>query len=161
MLTNSHSVVQRQLWLMQNGNLSKSAAYDQARKEFYAHRHQEDIERRVSREEALATGAYFGLSPQEIGMQLEDKEYERWKASAARLAEKRRQLSAGGGGEVPQMEAEGEERVARLGEPVEEEQTEGGMDRQVLEALRDGKAGQDVPMTRRGQEALGGAAVHP
>jgi len=144
---------------MHNRDMNKSAAYDQARKEFYAYRHQEDIERRIAREEALATGAFFGPSPQEIGMQLEDKEYERWKASAARLAEKQRQLSAGGGGEVPQMEMEGEERVASLGEPPEEAGS--GMDGQVMEALRDAKVSQDVPRTKRGQEALGGAAVHP
>jgi small subunit ribosomal protein S23 len=62
--------------------MTSAKAYDQARKEFYAIRHQEDVERRVAKEEALATGAYFGKSMLEIGMELEDKTYESWKAWA-------------------------------------------------------------------------------
>jgi small subunit ribosomal protein S23 len=76
-------VVQRQLWLKENvPGMSLTKAYDQARKEFYNIRHQEEVERRVAREEALSTGAYFGKSALEIGMQLEDKEYEAWKVWA-------------------------------------------------------------------------------
>lgn len=63
-------------------DMSKSMAYDQARQEFYDERLQEDIERRVAKEEAMATGAYFGKTMLQIGMELEDKEYERWKAWA-------------------------------------------------------------------------------
>jgi small subunit ribosomal protein S23 len=59
--------------------MTSAKAYDQARKEFYAIRHEEDVERRVAKEEALSTGAYFGKSMLEIGMGLEDKEYESWK----------------------------------------------------------------------------------
>ncbi|PYH95186.1 37S ribosomal protein Rsm25 [Aspergillus ellipticus CBS 707.79] len=74
------SVVQRQLWLLNNvPDMTKSNAYDIARREFYRLRLQEDIERRVAAEEAEATGAVFGLSRHEIGMELENKEYERWK----------------------------------------------------------------------------------
>jgi small subunit ribosomal protein S23 len=74
------SVIQRQLWLLQNTpSMTSAKAYDQARQEFYAIRHQEDVERRVAKEEALATGAYFGKSMLEIGMELEDKTYESWK----------------------------------------------------------------------------------
>lgn len=62
--------------------MTSSKAYDQARQEFYAIRHQEDVERRVAKEEALATGAYFGKSMLEIGMELEDKTYEGWKTWA-------------------------------------------------------------------------------
>lgn len=77
------SVVQRQLWLMNNiPNMSKDQAYDKARKEFYALRHQEEIEKKVQREEALWTGAQFGKNMLEIGMQIEDKEFERWKSHA-------------------------------------------------------------------------------
>lgn len=77
------SVIQRQLWLLQNiPHMTSSRAYDQARQEFYAIRHQEDVERRVAKEEALSTGAYFGKSVLEIGMELEDKIYEDWKAWA-------------------------------------------------------------------------------
>lgn len=80
---NSCSVIQRQLWLLKNvPDMTSSKAYDQARQEFYAIRHQEDVERRVAKEEALATGAYFGKSMLEVGMELEDKTYEGWKAWA-------------------------------------------------------------------------------
>jgi len=60
-------------------NMTKARAYDQARREFYEERLKEDVERRVAKEEAMATGAYFGKSMLQIGMELEDKEYERWK----------------------------------------------------------------------------------
>lgn len=80
---NGESVVQRQMWLMKNvPDMSKAMAYDQARQEFYDERLQEDVERRVAKEEAAATGAYFGKSMLQTGMELEDKEYERWKAWA-------------------------------------------------------------------------------
>lgn len=77
------SVVQRQLWLRENTpGMTPNEAYDKARKEFYDLRLQEEVERRVAKEEATATGAYFGPSVLDIGMQLEDKEYENWKAWA-------------------------------------------------------------------------------
>lgn len=59
--------------------MTKSAAYDIARREFYNLRLQEDVERGVAREEALACGAHFGPSAIEIGMKLENAAYERWK----------------------------------------------------------------------------------
>ena len=80
-------MVQRQLWLIHNGGLSTSEAYDMARKEFYDLRHQEEVERRVAKEEALWTGAYFGKGPLEIGMELEDKTYEQWKVWATKEVE--------------------------------------------------------------------------
>ncbi|KAH0565846.1 hypothetical protein GP486_000769 [Trichoglossum hirsutum] len=74
------SVVQRQLWLTENvSDISPAEAYDQARHEFYALRYQEDVERRVAKEEALATGAHFGKTHLEVGMELEDKMWETWK----------------------------------------------------------------------------------
>ncbi|KAI9367916.1 mitochondrial ribosomal protein S25 [Aspergillus egyptiacus] len=77
------SVVQRQLWLLNNiPNISKIAAYDIARREFYRLRLQEDIERRVAAEEAEATGATFGPTQLEIGMELENQTFENWKAWA-------------------------------------------------------------------------------
>ncbi|KAI9674369.1 MAG: mitochondrial ribosomal small subunit component [Trizodia sp. TS-e1964] len=77
------SVIQRQLWLINNvPDITIPHAYDQARREFYALRYAEDVERRVAKEEAESTGAYFGKSVQEIGMGLEDKSYEGWKAAA-------------------------------------------------------------------------------
>jgi small subunit ribosomal protein S23 len=87
MLTCS-SVIQRQLWLLNHvPGISNAEAYDVARKEFYTLRHEEEVERRVAREEALWTGAYFGKSVLEIGMELEDKIYESWKAWATKEAE--------------------------------------------------------------------------
>ena len=68
-------------------NISNAQAYDVARKEFYALRHEEEVERRVAREEASWTGAYFGKSALEVGMELEDKTYESWKAWATKEAE--------------------------------------------------------------------------
>ena len=67
--------------------ISNAQAYDVARREFYALRHEEEVERRIAREEASWTGAYFGKSAIEVGMELEDKTYESWKAWATREAE--------------------------------------------------------------------------
>src|ERR1700709_71347 len=72
------SVIQRQLWLINNAGMNRNQAYDTARKEFYALRHEEEVERRVAREEALWSGAYFGKGALEIGMELEDKVYDEW-----------------------------------------------------------------------------------
>ncbi|ESZ97074.1 hypothetical protein SBOR_2504 [Sclerotinia borealis F-4128] len=81
------SVVQRQLWLIQNNQKSNSEAYDIARKEFYALRHEEEIERRIAKEEAEYVGAYFHKGALEVGMELEDKSYEDWKAWAIKEIE--------------------------------------------------------------------------
>ena len=82
-----HSVVQRQLWLMDNG-MPKDDAYDIARREFYALRQEEEVERRIAKEEAQFVGAYFGKTRLEIGHELESKEFERWKTWAAAEIEK-------------------------------------------------------------------------
>ena len=88
-------MIQRQLWLLQNNpSMTRPEAYDQARKEFYDLRLQQDIERRVAKEEALATGAQFGKSVNEIGMELEDQEFERWKTWAKKEAEAIKQKEA-------------------------------------------------------------------
>ncbi|KAE8453106.1 mitochondrial ribosomal small subunit component [Mollisiaceae sp. DMI_Dod_QoI] len=85
---NGESVIQRQLWLMHNvPDMNSNQAYDIARKEFYAIRHEEEVERRVAKEEALWTGAYFGKGVLQIGMELEDKTYEAWKQWATREVE--------------------------------------------------------------------------
>lgn len=81
------------MWLMHHQNLTKAQAYDQARREFYKERLQEDVERRVAKEEAMATGAYFGKSMLMIGMELEDKVHRRWREWALKdweLEEQRR-----------------------------------------------------------------------
>lgn len=73
------SVVQRQLWLLNNvPDMNKSAAYDIARREFYKLRLQEDIQRRVAAEEAAAYGAQFGPSYMDIGMKMESEQYDKW-----------------------------------------------------------------------------------
>lgn len=81
------SVVQRQMWLMKHKELSKAAAYDMARREFYRHRHRDEIRSRIAKEEAQHVGAYFGKGPLEVGMELEDKAWENWKAWATQQIE--------------------------------------------------------------------------
>ncbi|KAL2116507.1 hypothetical protein VTJ04DRAFT_8675 [Mycothermus thermophilus] len=83
MALSGECVVQRQLWLMEACGMSKQAAYDVTRKEFYALRHQEEVERRIAIEEARMYGAYFGQSYNRVGMDLESGAYERWKKYAA------------------------------------------------------------------------------
>ncbi|KAH6695397.1 37S ribosomal protein Rsm25 [Plectosphaerella plurivora] len=75
-------VVQRQMWLMHEGKKTKHEAYDIARREFYALRQEEEIERRVQREEARHVGAYFGMNKNQISQVLEDKEFDLWKSWA-------------------------------------------------------------------------------
>lgn len=79
---------------MKHKKMTKPAAYDMARREFYQHRHLADIRRRIAREEALHVGAYFGKGPLEIGMGLEDKSWEDWKAWAGKQIEDEQQARA-------------------------------------------------------------------
>lgn len=109
--TNSHfpqtSVVQRQLWLLNNTpDITKTEAYDIARREFYQLRLQEDIERRVAAEEAEATGAEFGPNMLSLGMELEDKEFERWKEWAQMEAQLLNQKAASFSGAPESAESE-------------------------------------------------------
>lgn len=118
-----------------------AAAYDQARKELYRQRHAKETEARVAREEAMATGAYFGPGPLQIGMQLEDKAYEDWKAWAEKeiVAAKQLQGSAYSGTETENADVD-------IVEPEQE----------VLQEVSD-----QIPGTKAGQTAQGGAAIHP
>lgn len=134
------SVVQRQQYLMQRQHMSEAAAYDQARKELYRFRHAREIEVRVAREEALNTGAYFGLGPLQVGMKIEDQMYEDWKAWAQKEIASQKALS---GSAYTGMEEDG---------ALDVEGPEG--------SALDEVAG-SIPGTRGGQTALGGAAVHP
>ena len=140
MLTSPSSVVQRQLWLMQNKKLPKAAAYDAARKEFYHYRHLEELQRRVAKEEALHVGAYFGPGPLEVGMQLEDRAWEGWKEGAAKQIEDEQQMRA---------------QMFSGSQPAEPELSEAEFNN-ALEEVQD-----SVPQSREGQKALGGAALHP
>lgn len=120
---------------------TKAGAYDKARKEFYDVRHTQDIERRVAREEALWTGAEFGPSPLDIGMQLEDQKYEEWREWAAKEIIAFKQLS-GSSGNARDQDA-----------PLDFE-----ADQDVLSALDEVEP--SVPGSKKGQTAQGGAFVH-
>ncbi|OLN87191.1 37S ribosomal protein S25, mitochondrial [Colletotrichum chlorophyti] len=102
-------VVQRQLWLMHNAELNRDQAYDVARKEFYALRQEEEIEKRVAREEARHVGAYFGKNRLQISQDLEDREFETWKGWASKQAtaiEQARSASYSNFGEVTDADPE-------------------------------------------------------
>jgi len=72
--------------------MSKDEAYDNARREFYKLRNQEEIEARVAVEEARMVGGYFGKTLLQVGMQLEDKEFESWKGWAGKEIAKQQSL---------------------------------------------------------------------
>jgi small subunit ribosomal protein S23 len=74
---------------MQNENMSKQKAYDVTRRDFYRLRQEEEVERRIALEEARYVGAYFGKSRLDVGMLLEDREFENWKVWAGKEAQKR------------------------------------------------------------------------
>lgn len=143
------SVIQRQMFLL-HGNPEKgqrpdpkmtpARAYDQARKEFYEIRLQQDIERRVAREEAMATGAYFGKTTLQVGMELEDKIFEEWKAWAS--------------AEVIQQE----QRRAAMYTGIDSETAALPEGEQEMEATL-GEVDSTIPT--RGQEARGGAVFVP
>lgn len=83
------------MWLMEdNPDLTETAAYDLARKEFYDLRMQEDVERRVAAEEALMVGSKFGKSYLELGIEMEEKALEAWRNSATADILRRRQRSS-------------------------------------------------------------------
>lgn len=138
--SDANRVVQRQQWLMHNEALSEAAAYDKARKELYRARHAREIEQRVAREEALATGAYFGPGPLQIGMKIEDQMYESWREWAQKeiIAQK-----------------------ALAGSAYTGMQQEADLDVEAGEGSALDEVQGSVPGTRGGQTALGGAAVHP
>ena len=79
---------------MKNRGRSKAAAYDQARREFYHYRHLDEIRTRIAREEAMHVGAYFGKGPLEVGMELENKAWEDWKAWANQQIEEEQSVRA-------------------------------------------------------------------
>lgn len=111
------SVVQRQMWLVENNpDMTEKAAYDIARSEFYDIRMREDIERRVAAEEALAVGAKFGKSYLEIGIEMEEKALEAWRKSATADILRRRQRNTFTVSEF----VEDEEVVAEEGVAAEE-----------------------------------------
>ena len=71
-------MVQRTNELLNSG-VPSSHASTIALAEFARHQHYSETSLRVAREEALATGAFFGPGPLEIGMMLEDRQYDGWR----------------------------------------------------------------------------------
>jgi small subunit ribosomal protein S23 len=133
------------MWLMKHQGLSKPSAYDVARREFYKHRHLEDLRRRVAKEEALHVGAYFGKGPLEVGMELEDRSWESWKVWAAKQieAEDATRAQMFSGPQDPNAEGEAEELTAPEFDAA-------------LDELQP-----SVPGSKAGQSALGGTIAHP
>ncbi|KAL8635379.1 MAG: hypothetical protein Q9228_007124 [Teloschistes exilis] len=139
-------VIQRQLFLlhgnpekgqMPDPNMTPARAYDQARKEFYETRLHQDVERRIAKEEAMATGAYFGKSVLQIGTEMEDKAFEEWKVWAAqeivKMEQRRAAMYTGVGTQPaateekdPEAEADNAAREASIA-VQEEEASEGAV----------------------------------
>ncbi|KAJ5915118.1 37S ribosomal protein S25 [Penicillium verhagenii] len=118
------SVVQRQLYLLENTpDITVSRAYDIARQEFYKLRLQEDIERRVAKEEAEATGAQFGPTHLEIGMELENQQHEKWKDWAKLEAQVLGQRSAALSG-APELATEKDTESLPQGLDIEQPEAE-------------------------------------
>lgn len=127
---------------MQHAGKDKASAYDQARKEFYEYRHREEIEQRIAKEEAQAVGAYFGKGPLEVGMGLENQAFEEWKVWAIKEIELQRQAQAA-------MYSGTETSTAALD----------SADPATLAATEEIQ--ESIPATDAGQEARGGALLHP
>lgn len=126
---------------MKHKSLSKASAYDQARREFYAHRHLSEIRSRIAKEEAQHVGAYFGKGPLEVGMELEDKSWENWKRWATQQIDDEQAMRAqmfsgqadqGAGGDMSNAEYE-----------------------QAVDALQP-----SAPNTPQSRAPLGGVAAH-
>ena len=83
---------------MQNEGMDRQTAYDITRREFYRLRQEEEIEKRIAKEEARYVGAYFGKSRIDVGLMLEDHEFENWKVWAGKEAEKRELMKVGTAG---------------------------------------------------------------
>ena len=127
---------------MENESLSRAEAYDIARKEFYELRHKEDIERRVAKEEALSTGAYFNKGALEVGMELEDQKYEEWREWALKEITALKQMQGSAYTGIDNADA-----TTSFDDPA----TQAGFDE--LEP--------SVPGSKKGQEAYGQATMHP
>ncbi|KAI1269351.1 37S ribosomal protein S25 [Xylariaceae sp. FL1019] len=107
------SVVQRQLWMMQNvAGITQSQAYDIVRREFYELRQQEEIESRIAKEEAMHVGSYFGKTYMQIGVELEGKQFDIWRKWAGKqidLVRNEQDAAYTNFGETEEGDGEGEE----------------------------------------------------
>jgi small subunit ribosomal protein S23 len=129
------------MWLMKHASLSKASAYDTARREFYQHRHLSEIRSRIAKEEAQHVGAYFGKGPLEVGMELEDRAWEGWKAWANSQIEDEQAMRA-------QMMSGQQDEGAGA------EMTQPEYDNAMQEVQP------QVPNNPQGQAPLGGVAAH-
>jgi small subunit ribosomal protein S23 len=104
--------------MMGENAMSRGAAYDQAREEFYQCRLDEEIESRVAKEEAASTGAYFGKSMVQVSTELEDRAYDTWRVWADQEFTALEQRKLGGlvGSEGAAVEGESETPTSELGE---------------------------------------------
>ena len=109
---------------MEHRQLSRSDAYDQARREFYGERMREEIEKRVAKEEATSTGAYFGRSMIGIGNDLEDQTFEKFRtwADKAVTAMDQARAAAYSGLDSPTSNADKGPIDSALGEPGAEQE---------------------------------------
>lgn len=135
---------------MQAEKLSKDEAYDKARKELYSQRHYDEVEARIAREEAMHTGAWFGKNRNEIGMELENATFDKWKVWAKQqvveMEQARNAAYSGLGGQTTPDELSAPQEEHRDGEPLNT----------AADIL-----GSSIPNNRRGQTAQGGAAFRP
>lgn len=128
--------------------MSTAAAYDKARKELYRARHAREIEQRVAREEATYTGAHFGPGPVEIGMQLENQQYEQWRVWAEQETAALKQL-------------QGSAYTGTENETAALELEDGNRDTEAETMAGVEEVSGQIPASKRGQTAQGGAALHP
>ncbi|KAI5456538.1 mitochondrial ribosomal protein S25 [Mariannaea sp. PMI_226] len=118
------SVVQRQLWLMENKKMDERKAYDVTRHEFYRFRQEEEVEKRLAVEEARHVGAYFGKTRIDVSHYLEDREFENWKIWAGKETERQEARrnseieSFGLEEEDPEVEANADETTKTEAQPA-------------------------------------------
>lgn len=110
------SVIQRQLWLLENTpDITIPASYDIARREFYMLRRAEETRRRIAIEEAEHMGAQFKQTAIQKSLGIEDKMYNDWeKWSREQTVDQMQRNSAFGGESMPV-----EEDVLKENEEIE------------------------------------------
>jgi small subunit ribosomal protein S23 len=134
--TTGEDVVQRQLYLLQSKpELTINQAYDEARKEFYGIRRQEDIQRRISAEEAEHSGAYFGPSILQWSMQIENKQYDDWEEWSRKTVVEQMQRNAAFAGDTTNVEDD------LLEEVIEEDTNKTGSEVFAAEGARQATQG--------------------
>jgi small subunit ribosomal protein S23 len=134
--TTGEDVVQRQLHLLQSKpKLTVNEAYDKARKEFYNVRRKEEIQRRISAEEAEHSGAYFGPSILQWSMQIENKQYDDWEEWSRKTVVEQMQRNAAFAGDTTNVEDD------LLEEGIEEDTNKTGSEVFAAEGARQAAKG--------------------